>query len=158
MNFRTVSLFVLCSMNCANISIQAVSNEEFTPLCKQAEAIYEKHNSRNERHDCHAYDFAYGNIQTVKDLEKCVYERYQSLQNSGWDYHDIFIRFRGGFYNYLTFLTLHWDDLKDREKIIFNTEVFEWENIRDYYSEDYNVYCKNFVTMVETIVKNYDKK
>lgn len=131
--------------------------DTFVGLGEQATVIFEKHNFHNENHKCQAHEFAYGDIQTVKDLEKCVYERYQSLQNSGWDYHDIFIRFRGGFYNYLTFLTLHWDDLKDREKIIFNTEVFEWEKIRDYYSEDYNVYCKNFIEIVETIVKNYDK-
>lgn len=136
--------------------MQAQEALDFIPLSIQAQSIYEKDKANHEKHQCHACDFALPYFQTIEDFEKAVYARYISLSTAGWDYHDVFIRFRGWFYSFLTFLHYHWDDLKDREEIIFNTPAFEWENIRDFYTTDYDEYCKNFRKIIEKIATHYN--
>ena len=126
---------------------------ESLSLHAQAIRMCKKHATHNDSHECHAGEFHFTN---VIELEEWIYSKILQLRNGGWDYHDILIRFRPQLRYYLAFLVMHWDNIENRETLVFNTPAFNWQEIKDYYGNDYEEYTYHFNTICEKIAEYYD--
>jgi hypothetical protein len=151
MNIKNI-MFVIS--NIVVINTQTADNKILIPLSQQANHIAHNHVINNEVHQCHADNFPF---ETVEYLEKWIYKKIGELKASTWDYHDILIRFRPQLHCYLAFLVMHWDDIENRDMVVFDTPAFKWSEIKKYYGKNYEEYTYHFNTICESIALYYDK-